>query len=309
MAWRQIPTFLQGKGGQVYLNPAKDYVQPFELTIDEPNNVFTLPAGGFAGPFPATAQFDGPIEIFYFKVNVKDSATLNDLTDYNIRWLIENPGKRKQYMNRSIPLIASAGDAGRPYVLPETIFLPVRQSLNMTFFNDDGADRNIEIVLGGIKYYPNAAPEKIRDQMYEYILRRERTYTYFQTTDAPVVIPAGGTGTRGLMRIPDDADLEIFKATAHATSAAGFRIRIRDSQNDRGMQNNEIHSSLMFGGHTPIPIAGGVAGSGGIFPARWATTFLVRRSIILRAEFDNLDLGNPNTVDIILGGRKISYAT
>ena len=31
MAWSQVPTFLKDKDtGQIYMNPAKDWVQPFE---------------------------------------------------------------------------------------------------------------------------------------------------------------------------------------------------------------------------------------------------------------------------------------
>ncbi len=174
----------------------------------------------------------------------------------------------------------------------------------MTFFNDDGADRIIELVLGGIKYYPHSAPQVINREMWSYIERRERTYAYFQTTDSDIVLLASGTATAEAT-LPDDADLEVFKLSAEATGA--FRMRLRDGTSDRGITGNQIHSSLLFGGHIATAIGGGVGGSGGIFPARWPTTLLLRRSTQLQMDITELS-GSGNTVRPVFAGRKIVYA-
>lgn len=316
MAWSQIPTFIKDpddlrhpdvragrRPPRVILNPAKPFVQPFELEMDEPNQVVSVSPGETAGPFPLSARFDGPLEIFYIKAVVSDSSGV-PLTDYDVTWLLEHPGKRKVFMNRFIPLIACAGDGGRPYVLPETIFLPSTQSLQVRFTNNDSAPRQIELALGCIKYYPNTAPGKIAREMWEYIERRERTYAYWQTTDREVIIPANGNADRQTFTIPDDADLEVFKLTAQSTGP--FRARIRDGQTDRALTSTRVHSSLLFGGHDPTALSS-VGGSGGLFPARWPTTWLVRRSVQGQIDFTDLS-GATNTVRIVLGGRKISYA-
>jgi len=305
MSWAQVETFLRDKQGRIYVNPAKDYIQPFELSTDRPNNIITLAPGETAGPFPFTARYDGPIEVFYVKVVVFDTNNV-PVTDYNIDWFLEHPGKRKQFSNRMIPLIATAGDAGRPYVLPETIFLPAVQSLQVTFRNNDAVNqRRVELVLGGVKFYPNAAPGVIRKEIWGYIERRERTYVYWQTTDREVVIPASATGQEEFATVPDDTDLEVFKLSARSTGA--FRVELRDGQNDRALTGNRIHSSLIFGAHDPTAAGGGVGGSGGVFPGRWATSFLVRRSVQLRLVFDNLTALS-NTVKVVLAGRKVIYA-
>jgi len=302
----QIRTFIRDPKNpkRIILNPAKPYLTPFELRIDDPNQILVIPANGTVGPFPMTAQLDGPIEVFYVKVVVFDA---NDapLTTYDIDWFLQHPGKRRNYMNRQLPLIACAGDGGRPYVLPETIFIPAKQSINVQFFNNDNAERRVELVMGGIKYYPMAAPEAVGQEMWGYIARRERTYAYWQTTDLVLSIPAPiNTVRNSLVTMPDDADLEIFKLTAFSTGA--FRTSLRDGQTSRALTTTRIHSSLLFGGHiTTTPL--GIGGSGGIFPYRWPTTLLMRRSSKMEIETENLT-GNTNDIDLIFGGRKVTYA-
>jgi hypothetical protein len=159
--------------------------------------------------------------------------------------------------------------------------------------------------MHGVKYYPNSAPEAIRRDLWAYIERRERTYTYWQTTNEEVNLTAAQVGATGNATIPDDADLEVFKLSSQSTGA--FNFRIRDGQNDRALSSGKFHSSNMFGGHIATAMGGGVGGSGGVFPARWPTTFIVRRSVQVQFEFDDLS-GAPNEVKIVLGGRKISYA-
>lgn len=303
----QLRTFIRNpkKPDQIILNPGKPYVVPFELRMDSPNQIVTIPAGPGAalGQFPLTAQLDGPIEVFYVKATVYDANDV-PLTTYDVDWLMSHPGKRINFMNRELPLIACSGDGGRPYVLPETIFIPAVQALNVQFTNNVNAIRKVELVLGGVKYYPNAAPASIAKDMWGYIERRERSYAYLQGTDQPLTLTALQTGAESLVTVPDQADLEIFKLTAFSTGA--FRTLLRDGQTDRALTSGKIHSSMLFGGHiatTPV----GIGGSGGIFPHRWASTLLLRRSSKLRLETDDLS-NSGNTVEMVFGGRKVSYS-
>lgn len=304
-SFAQIPTFVRNpQTGIISVSEQKDYIKPFELPVTNPNEVVTMAALQEVGPFTLTARHDGPLEIFFVKAVVYDTNDV-PLTNYDIDWFLEHPGKRKQFMNRFVPLIATAGDAGRPYVLPETIFLPAVQSLNVTFRNNDNAVRKVELVLGCIKYYANAAPVDQRDKIWKYAQRRESTYTFFQTTDAAVALTALQTGLDARITVPDDTDLEIFKLSAQSTAA--FRAQLRDGQNARAVTGARIHSSLLFGGHVATAMGGGVAGSGGNFPARWPTSFLVRRSTQLNMIFN--ELGNvANTVKVVMAGRRISYS-
>ena len=320
MSWSQVPTFLRisdkdpdpKKRGLIYMNPAKDWVQPFELTTAKPNQIIRLAAGEQRGPFPLVAQYDGPIECFYVKVVVYADDAGDPgapVQAYDIDFLLEHPGKRIQFSNRFVPLIALAGDGGRPYVLPETIFIPPVQSINITLVNNDLVNaRHVEIVMGGIKFYPNMAPSQLREETWKYVDRRERTYCYFQTTDEEAVLPVAVTDqpTPFFMTIPDNSDFEAFKLTAQSEDE--FRCRIRDGQNDKALTNDLIHGSLLFGGHSPTAAAGGIGGSGGVWPARWATSWLIRRST--KVQLDLLNLGAAeNLVKPVLGGRKISYVS
>jgi hypothetical protein len=307
MSWAQIETFKRDKDGKVYINPAKDFIFPYELPIDKPNGIITLAPGAEVGPFPMSAKADGPIEIFFMKAVVYDNDDV-PVTDYDIDFQLSHPGKRKIFSNRIVPLIAAAGDGGRPGVLAESIFLPQVQALNVFFKNNDLVNtRKVEFVLGGMKIYPNAAPQEIRGELWDYIQRRERTYCYWQTTDAPIALAAADLGVPGFYTMPDDTDMEIFKLTAKSDGM--FRAELKDGQTDRGLTGGQrIHSSLLFGGHQAVAMGGGVGGSGGLFPARWATSWLIRRSVKGEVLFDNLS-GAPNNVKIILAGRKVAYAS
>lgn len=312
MSWSQVPTFLRNKDdGKVFMNPAKDWVQPFELTVVKPNQIIRLAAGEKRGPFPLTAQYDGPIEVFYVKVVVYTDVAAAPgvpVQTYDIDFLLEHPGKKIQFSNRLVPLLALAGDAGRPYILPETIFIPPVQSLNITLVNNDLVNaRHVEIVLGGIKFYPNMTPTpQVKAEVWKYVDRRERTYCYFQTTDEEALLSAAQENSF-FMTIPDNSDLEVFKMTAQ--SDAEFRVRVRDGQNDRALTGDRIHCSLMFGGHSPTATAGGIGGSGGVWPARWATSWLIRRSTKVQLDLLNLDTVNDNLIRPVFAGRKISYVS
>lgn len=306
MSWAQVPTFKRDAQGRVFTNPEKDYLHPIELPLDAPNQEVTLAASTEGGPFSLTARNDGPIEIFYIKVVVKDASHVI-LTDYHIDFKMEAPGKKKLLQNRWLPLIACAGDAGRPYVLPETIFLPAVQALLVTFNNLDSAERHVEFVLGGIKYYPNAAPTQMRTSLWDYTERRERTYAYLMTSDEVMALDASETDATYYVTMPDDTDMEILKLTAEATGT--FRMAIKDMSTSRSMTSGQqIHCSLLFGGHIATAMGGGIAGSGGVHPARWATSMLMRRSTQLELFVDDLS-GAPNTVKPVFGGRKIAYAS
>lgn len=305
MSWAQVPTFKRDREGRIRVNDEKDYIRPFELTIDAPNQIVTMAASTRVGPFALSARHDGPIEVFYIKAHVTDENGAT-VTDYNIDFQLSHPGKRKIFSNRFIPLIACAGDAGRPYVLPESIFLPAIQALLVEFNNIDTAQRTVEFVLGGVKYYPNSAPKALRKELWNYIERRERTYTYLMTTDEELSLTGSETQNSSFLTVPDDADLEVLKMSCEATG--DFRMRIKDSENDRAVTGNQIRASLLFGGHIATAMGGGIGGSGGVFPARWATSLLVRRSTQLELITNELS-GSANIVKPVFAGRKISYAS
>jgi len=298
--WAQIPTFRRLPDGTIETNPLKDYAAPFDLLVDNPNSVITLASNQQGLGLPMTARHDGPIEVFALKAIVLDSDNA-PVTAHNVFFDLEHVGKRKKLNNRPIHLRSVQGDGGRPYILPETIWIPAVQSLFVRFYNNDLAERRVEFVLQGVKYYPHAAPDYLRKDIYSYTERRERTYCYFQTTNEDVTLAGSATGTQAFYTVPDDADLEIFKATA--VSDAAFRIQHQDGQTDRAYSSALMHSSLFFGGFDASAV---MFGAGGVFPNRWSTTLLVRRSIQNKFVMNNLS-ASENDIWITLGGRKISY--
>ncbi len=129
MVWNQVPTFKRDQAGRIMVNPERQFVKPFMLPTDAPQQVMTIPAGGRSGPASLTARWDGPIEVFTVHVTVGDEDGIeNFLTDYNLRVFIEAPGKRKNLMQRPINLIGMAGCAGRPLCCPKRFSSQIRRA-------------------------------------------------------------------------------------------------------------------------------------------------------------------------------------
>lgn len=311
MPWNYVRTLIPHptNQNQLILNPAKQFIRPFDLTGKPPNHIIRIPANSQAGPIPFTAEDDGPIEIFFFKAAVFADTGGNpgtSTTTYDIEVVIEHFAKRQVLMNRAIPLKLIAGDGGRPYVLPETIFIPATQSLGVTFFNREATPRHVELVMSGIKFYPASTPEVIARDLLCYIDRRERTWPFWATTDQRISLTAGQQGAIHTCQLGMDSDLEVFKLSA--ISSAEFRQQIVDGQTGRSLSNatSLVHGSLLYGGVQPVAMQG-IAGSGGVFPTRLATTYLARRGTQIIFVTSNLDAGADNEVRVVLGGRKISY--
>lgn len=273
------------------------------MAADAPNAIISLAASQTGRTVTYTARHDGPIEIYAIQAVVFNQATPPVVqTTHDIRVTFYHAGKRKNLNNRPIHIRTIQGDAGRPYILPETIWLPSMQAINITFDNLDVTAYNIEFILHGVKYYPAAAALDVRKEIFEYAERRERTYCYFQTTNEDIALAGNATDQEANYTIPDDTDFEIVKASA--VSDGQFRVAHRDAQTDRNYTSAQIHHSMFFGGYDTAALI--TTGSGGAFPGRWATSCLVRRGVTNRFVIDEIS-GQTNNIYITLAGRKISF--
>ena len=300
----QIPTFLRDEKGNIFVNPAKDFVIPFDLYTDPrgtpPTNIVTVGAGLTVGPLPMSVRSDGPFEGFYQVIR----ATSQDMTVF-----LEHPARQKFLMNRPIHIGTLMGDGGRSAVLPETVFIPAIEVMLATFQNLDTQNaQDIEFGFEGIKMLPNKAFTDLKKEMFSYIQRRERTYPYWQTSDDDIVVPGGAVNQDFLFTVPSDADLEVFKVTSW-TDADGVDIRGRvyDGNEDRAMSNSPGHLSLVAGGMDATALAGLSGDTGGIYPKRYATSWLIRRGTTFKVQ-----LSNPGQTDVrvylTFWGRKIQYS-
>lgn len=265
-------------------------------------NVITVGAGAAVGPFPMTVRYDGPFEGFYQMIR----ASSQEMTLF-----LELPGRKRFLMNREIHLGTLIGDAGRSGVIPETIFVPAVQVVLARFRDLSGSQQTVEYGLSGIKYYPMQAPQEVRKEMFSYLERRERTYPYWLTSDEDIVLTPLQTGVFATFTVPGDTDLEIFKCTAWTDQAGSvgktIRGQIFESQDGRPLSNSMMDISLLMGGLDATALAGQFLNSGGIFPKRYATSWLVRRGTKFSVK---LDSSSTATVRVFLTfwGRKISYS-
>ena len=150
-----IPTYLKAKDqhGQpaVIVNPLKDYVRPFWLSTDEPNENLAVPASGSSAPTNLTVTAEGHFEGAYFTSFRSDPMTI----------LMNYPGKRMNLMNREIHLDTIAQLGETPFILPETLWVPAIRSINVTFRNLTANPATVRFVCHGRRWYHYEAPQDL----------------------------------------------------------------------------------------------------------------------------------------------------
>lgn len=267
---------------KVEVDPAKRFIWPYTLT-SEPERIVVPAAiemcpGEFTGGMVREAVIfpidnKGPVEILYseftatFLTGPNAGQPTSDFTA-----VIFDPDGRPVLMNREIhattfaggfgdPLGAGFGGAlqsaaGRPFVWPETWFMdPFNggKALFMAYRNLTTEDIEVRWVFHGVRYYePTPYEEALKKKEAMYGPGRV-SMPYWYTTDKNVLLD-GGESFEFQIRITDEADVEVFKMTAH--SDFPFLSRLQEKSGKRHLDNagpgvggipNGVHSSQMWG--------------------------------------------------------------
>lgn len=268
--------------GSIRVDPAKKDITPFWL-VSEPEEVEVpaavdmgdgLLAGG-AAENPTVFPIDnkGPVEIAYssFHARFLTGPAAGQPTD-QFMVVFFDPEMRPVLMNREVHASTIAGGwgdalgtgfnaatknaAGRPLVWPETFFMEPEnggKALMAGFRNLTTERIAVRWAFHGVRYYHLAGFEKALKERERLYGKGKQAIPYFYTTDTDVRLEPGASFEFD-MRITDEADLEIFKATKF--SDFDFLSRLQEKAGKRHLDSaglsvaggpNGVHSSLMWG--------------------------------------------------------------
>ncbi len=280
-----VPTLIKDKDGKLTSNPAMDYIQPYFLTLDDPNNPIVLTANQTRYGLLATARHTGPIEI---------AKQVYQATSTNFTVVIKHPGLNTDLMNREIHAETIFGVGQRAFVYPESLVLNAIQALEMTLRDLSGNENTIRLIFPGSKYYQYQAFPELGERFRQWASNRPLTYPYFLTTrDAVSLVNQSEQSFE--LPVFDDADFEIMKITCRSTGT--FTWNLEDIQSGRAMSNSSLPSTLIGTGEYPTIM-------------RPIENFLIRRSMGLTLKITDTSgatAQSPNVVWFTLSGRKISY--
>ncbi len=235
------------------MNDTKQFVQPFFLTPDAPNQTMALAAAAAAQAHaPMTVTQEGPFEGYAL---VMQSTRFTQIGDHDMTVMITDSGSRKQLMNRMVHANTIFGTPQFPMVLPERLFLHENRSLRIQLQNIGANAQNVRPVIVGRRLYATSAAAGTLDDFIKKLLERSQVTTpYFLTTEEDIdelTVAAGATS----FFLPMDADayFECFKITAVAydttlgTLTGTFDLIIRDAETRRELETGNMSNQLVVG--------------------------------------------------------------
>lgn len=301
-----IPAFVRDKAGNIYLNDSIRYVKSGVLVPRQALVPLVTPAAPAAG-IPSNSPVavlespqDAVLEIYQL-MGEHDPADAADVQNRLTVQITDNAWRRR-LMNRPILANHVFGNNLRTFKLLETILLRQQQTLQLEFQNNSTAGAsNFRFSMEHVKFQ---ASELMNPEVTDYLARMSNRKLYltpwWQTTDAPVTIPAGGTVNTFLTTTRDVLTVFFYSMMqALSTGVAGdlqerVLIRLFDAKTERPLQNQ------------PFTMNTGTGTSQ--FPYHFATGWCIEPNTKIRAELTNLITDAPTEVFWTLGG-VASYVT
>lgn len=252
------------RDGAIFLSPLVRYVKGGVIVPAQAQFPLTVAAGAAGNPtqaIPVTIQGseDAVTEIFSL-MGAQDAGTLADVTNRFTVQITDTAWTGRRYMNRPILANHVFGSRLQPFFLMESIVLEQQQAMQFQFFNASVAGAaNWRMALEMRKFQRTALEfQEVQKWAGEQRIRKAFLYPFWQTTDAAVTIPAGGT-SEAFMSNTSDLWLYLFVAMAQgiSTGVAGdlqemFTVEVFDAKTKRPLQNSPI-SLNNFGGSSNFP--------------------------------------------------------
>ena len=293
-----IRTILEAKDGSYRINDVKQFVKPFFLTPDAPQQTMALAAVVGAQAYnPITVTQEGPFQGYSL---IAESDQFTAAGDHGCTVMITDSGSRKRLTNRPCHMNTVFGTSQFPLVLPERLFMHENRSLTIRFQNLFAVANDIRPVISGRRIYGTSAASGVVDEMIADLAERSQTTTpYFLTTTEDVTnltVAAGATSY--FFQTDADGYMEVFKITAVCYDrtlgvlTGTFDFILRDAETRREMESGPL-SNLLACGDALQPF---------ILPESW----LIRPKQRVELVVTNTNpTGNPIDVYFTLVGRKI----
>lgn len=236
-----------------YLNGVKEFVPPFILTPDEPNQRVTLNAAVNATEtVTMSVSQEGPVQV---KNWTMQSDRFTAVGDHEATIDIYDSGARRNLMNRPIHLNTMMGTPEYPGILPEWLFLHETRSLRIQFQNIFANENTLRMAAQGRRFYKSSARAGDLEDMIQKILERQAmTHTYYLTTTEEVSELAYGDSDTWKFD-PTTEWFCIYKITSIAyddetgdvIESDAYDIRFQDAKTGRDISNDTLSSDLITG--------------------------------------------------------------
>lgn len=282
-----ISTYKKRPDGSIYINPPKRHVRAYTIQAED-NPVVTVPANG-----RATARFAIDTQGHFEWLKTVFRATSDEVLIN-----IFDEGRRRDLMNEPCHLATIAGDAQRPFLLPESYFLNTEngpRSIMVEFEDLSGAENNVELALLGRRWYHSESPPEVQREMRDFFQKRERNNVYWLTPQNDVTLPANGRleGQQApLLVATNEADTEIFKFMVHPVNAQ-FEFQIRELRSNRALSSGFVDGRNGFGD--------------GRFPYILPESLLLERNYELRIDLRDIS-GTEQNLFFTAATRRLYYA-
>ena len=280
------------------MSDIKQYIRPFHLLPDAPNNELAL-AGAIGATVsnPMTVTQEGPFEGFSFQC-MSDAFTA--LGDHRCTVMIIDNGSRKQFMNRPVHLNTISGTPHFPALFEEHIYLDENRSLRIEFQNLFAVANNIRPCIAGRRYYPtSAASAAMNKATAKAQYRAEVCAPYFLTTEEDqTAIAVGGQNSAFFLTDPD-AYFDVYSLNAVAyDDATGlltgtFDFELYDATSGRRLVNGQVGLSNQL------------AAGNGLQPYKLPESWVLEPRQRIEMVFTNTLPANNISVYFTLVGKKI----
>lgn len=286
----RIPTLIEDPkvpGRIIGVNRKRLDEIPYWLLTDLPSNIVTVPANQSSPLQTMILSGVGPMRIVNFGIQNTGAARMF--------MRLQDGETPRGLMNGAIHIGAICGGAGRPFFLPEALYVDELRNIQVTFTDISGAENSLRLVAHGSRFTGQQADptmERIRKRMEE---RQYLSTPYFYTTDGgPIALGAGGVASAPIT-VGQDHHFQLMSLSAVSTGL--FSIDIIHAQTGESIiqapaeDHYEIGSEVLFGN--------------GNFPFRFHEPRLFQYGQKLIVNMTDRS-GAPNTVHLALGGRALA---
>lgn len=236
-----------------YINGIKEFVPPFVLTPDDPNQRVTLAAAvNDTETVVMSVSQEGPVQIMNWTMQ---SNRFTAVADHEATIDIYDSSANRHFMNRPIHLNTMMGTPGFPGLLPEWLFLHENRSLRIQFQNIFANENTLRLNGQGRRFYKSSARAgDLEDRINKILERQAMTHTFYLTTTEEISDLAYGDSDTWKFD-PTTEWFVVYKVTSLAydtqrsemVDSDAFNIRFQDAKTGRDISNDTLSSDLITG--------------------------------------------------------------
>jgi hypothetical protein len=274
-------------GSVLAIDARRQFVKPFILLTNQPNNVVPMAANQASTFYTLTVAGSGPIEIGGLSAQRTGPCLLA---------LMVQDGRSSRYiMNNQIHIDTLCGNGQLPYVLPETLLIDELRNLLVSFTDISGQTNSARIALHGARHLGIVHDPRLVLLRARTDLRQHLSLPFFYTFETGGVTVGAGATVQAAINISPDHHFEIHTITA-----------VSDYPFDLDIVDVARAESLVSGPNgVNFPVASALVCGTPQYPFKFHEPYLVLAGQRLLVTLVNRDAQHENNVYLTLGGRAL----